>query len=71
MSKPTKVLEHKRRQRANTLFAGSDEAILRRGPHDAHPDPDLRRMDCPLVPGLASLLRLAMAMAAARTGDLT
>ena len=68
MSKPTKVLEHERRQRANTLFAGLDEAILRRGPHDAHPDPDLRRMDCPLVPGLAPVLRLAMA--AARTRDL-
>jgi hypothetical protein len=69
MSKPTKVLERKRRQRANTLFSNSDEAILRRGPHDAHCDPDLRLMDCPLVAGLASLLRLATA--AARTGDLT
>lgn len=69
MSKLTKVLEQKRRQRANTLFSGSDAAILRRGPHDAHSDPDLRLMDCPLVPGLASLLRLTMA--AARTGDLT
>jgi hypothetical protein len=69
MSKPTKVLEHKRRQRANTLFARSDEAVLRREPHGAHSDPDLRLMDCPLMPGLASLLRLATA--AARTGDLT
>jgi hypothetical protein len=72
MSKPTKVLEHKRRHRANTVYPGSDEGILRHGPHDAHCDPDLRLMDCPSVPGLTLVLRLAMAMAmaAARTGDL-
>jgi hypothetical protein len=71
MSKPTNVLEQMRRQRANTLFAGSDEAIVRRGLHDgvAHSDADPRLMHCPSVPGPASVLRLAMA--AARTGDLT
>jgi hypothetical protein len=68
MSKPTKVLEHKRRHRANTVYPGSDEGILRHGPHDAHSDRDLRLMDCPSV--LVLRLAMAMAMAAARTGDL-
>jgi hypothetical protein len=71
MSKPTKVLEHMHRSQANALFAGSDDAAVRRGPDDgvAHSDADPRLMDCPSVPGLASVLRLAMA--ASGSGDLT
>ena len=68
MSKP-KMVEQMRRQRANAPLAGSDDAIVRRGPHDgvANPGADPGLMDCRSAPGLASVLREAMA--AARTGD--
>jgi len=69
MSKPTKVLEQMRRQVANAPLAGSDDAIVRRGPHDgvANLGADPGLMDCPSAPGPASIL--LEAMAAARTGD--
>jgi hypothetical protein len=68
MSKP-KVLEQMRRQPANAPLAGSDGAIVRREPHDGVADlgADPGLMDCRSAPGLASVLREAMA--AARTGD--
>lgn len=69
MSKPTKVLEQMRRQVANAPLAGSDDAIVRRGPHDgvANLGADPGLMDCRLARGLASALREALA--AARTGS--
>ena len=69
MSKPTKVLEQMRRQVANAPLAGSDDAAVRRRPHDgvANLGADPGLMDCRSAPGLASVLREAMA--AARTGD--